>query len=41
MLYLVIGTDVDDSNERRAKARPAHLARLEKLERAGRLALAG
>ena len=41
MLYLVIGTDVDDSNERRAKARPAHLARLEDLKQAGRLALAG
>jgi uncharacterized protein YciI len=41
MLYLMIGTDVDDSIARRAEARPAHLARLEQLKEAGRLVLAG
>lgn len=41
MLYLMIGTDVEDSIARRVQARPAHLARLEQLKEAGRLVLAG
>lgn len=41
MLYAIIATDVENSLERRLSARPAHLARLEKLKTEGRLILAG
>lgn len=41
MLYAIIAEDVSDSRERRAAARPAHLARLEALREQGRLVLAG
>lgn len=41
MLYVISGTDVPDSLERRRAARPAHLARLTVLRDAGRLVLAG
>ena len=41
MLYAIVGDDVQDSLAQRLAARPAHLARLNELEAAGRLALAG
>jgi uncharacterized protein YciI len=41
MLYAVISQDREDSLEARLGARPAHLARLEALQQAGRLVLAG
>jgi uncharacterized protein len=41
MLYAIRGTDVPDSLEKRKAARPAHIARLEKLRDAGRLILSG
>ena len=41
MLYTIIGTDVPNSLEKRLAARPAHLARLQALQAAGRLILAG
>lgn len=41
MLYVIIGTDVDDSGASRVQARPAHLARLHVLRDEGRLVLAG
>ena len=41
MLYAIIATDVENSLERRLAARPAHLARLEKLKDDGRLIIAG
>lgn len=41
MLYAIYGEDVADSLGRRLPARPAHLARLEALQAAGRLVLAG
>ncbi len=41
MWYLIIGTDVENSLERRIAARPEHLARLQVLANAGRLKLAG
>ena len=41
MLYAIIGKDVENSFEKRLKARPAHLKRLEALEEEGRLILAG
>lgn len=41
MWYLIIGSDVDDSLAARKAARPAHLARLQALNDAGRLKLAG
>jgi uncharacterized protein YciI len=41
MWYAIVGDDVPDSLARRQAARPAHLARLEALEAAGRLLLAG
>lgn len=41
MLYAVMAQDVPDSLEKRRKARPAHLARLEELKEQGRLVLAG
>ena len=41
MLYAIVSEDVEDSLERRKRARPAHLARLEQLAEDGRLLLAG
>lgn len=41
MLYAIIGRDVDDSLQQRVAARPAHLERLQALQDAGRLVLAG
>jgi hypothetical protein len=41
MLYAVISQDREDSLEARLGARAAHLARLEALQQAGRLVLAG
>lgn len=41
MLYAIISTDVSNSLENRLQARPAHLARLQALQDAGRLVLAG
>lgn len=41
MLYVIIGEDIPNSLELRMAARPAHLARLEELQAAGRLILAG
>ena len=41
MLYTIIGDDSPDSLEKRLAARPAHLARLDALQRDGRLVLAG
>jgi len=41
MLYMIRGTDVPNSLDQRKAARPAHLARLEKLRDEGRLLLAG
>ena len=41
MWYVIIGTDVADSLERRKVARPAHLERLNRLRNEGRLLLAG
>lgn len=41
MLYAIISQDVEDSLERRQSARPAHLERLQALQDAGRLVLAG
>jgi len=41
MLYAIIAEDVPGSGERRAKARPAHVERLQALQAAGRLILAG
>lgn len=41
MLYMLLATDVEDAGEARAAARPAHLARLEELDRQGRLLTAG
>lgn len=41
MLYAIVGEDVPNSLEPRLAARPAHLARLQELEAAGRLVLAG
>ncbi len=41
MLYAIFGQDVPDSLEKRAAARPAHLARLKALQDEGRLLLAG
>ncbi|WP_043641719.1 YciI family protein [Chromobacterium haemolyticum] len=41
MLYAIIGQDNEDSLPRRLEARPAHLARLQALQDAGRLVLAG
>lgn len=41
MLYVIKGTDGADSLEKRKSARPAHLARLERLRDEGRLVLAG
>ena len=41
MLYSIVSTDVADSLLLRKSARPAHLARLEELQQAGRLVVAG
>lgn len=41
MLYAIIGEDVQNSLEKRLSVRPAHLARLEALQNAGKLVLAG
>jgi uncharacterized protein YciI len=41
MLYAIIATDVAESLEQRLAARPAHLFRLQQLQTAGRLVLAG
>jgi uncharacterized protein YciI len=41
MLYAIIGEDVADSLDLRMAARAAHLARLQSLQDAGRLVLAG
>ncbi|RDH84478.1 MAG: hypothetical protein DIZ80_03080 [endosymbiont of Galathealinum brachiosum] len=41
MLYAIISQDVENSLEARIKARPDHLARLEQLQKEGRLVLAG
>ncbi|AGY91675.1 hypothetical protein SPICUR_03410 [Spiribacter curvatus] len=41
MYYAIISEDVDDSRERRAGAREAHIARLEHLRDEGRLLVAG
>ncbi|MDP1680381.1 MAG: YciI family protein [Burkholderiales bacterium] len=41
MLYAIIGEDIANSLERRLSVRPAHLARLKKLQDEGRLLLAG
>ena len=41
MLYAIVGQDVPDSLDRRLAARPAHLERLQALQHAGRLLLAG
>ena len=41
MLYVIIGTDNDNSLELRKVARPAHLERLELLKNQGRLRIAG
>lgn len=41
MLYAIISEDKPDSLPRRMAARPAHLARLQQLQDAGRLILAG
>ena len=41
MLYAIISQDHEDSLAERLKARPDHLARLQSLQEAGRLVLAG
>lgn len=41
MLYAIIATDVANSLEARLAARPAHLERLQQLNAAGRMVLAG
>ncbi len=41
MYYLILGTDVHNSLERRLGARAAHLERLNRLQDEGRLLLAG
>ena len=41
MLFVIIGHDAPGSKEKRPKLRPAHLAHLEGLSRAGRIPLAG
>ncbi len=41
MLYAIICEDVPESLPKRLQARPAHLARLQVLQDAGRLVLAG
>lgn len=41
MLYAIISEDVVDSLEKRLSVRPAHIKRLQELQDAGRLVLAG
>ena len=41
MLYAIISQDVENSLEKRASARPAHIERLQNLKAEGRLILAG
>ncbi len=41
MLYAIISEDAANSLEKRLAARPAHLKRLQELQNAGRLILAG
>ena len=41
MLYAIIAHDVADSLEQRLAARPAHVERLQALQKQGRLVLAG
>lgn len=41
MLYMIVGEDVPNSLTQRLAARPAHLARLEELQNAGRIVLGG
>ncbi len=41
MYYAILCDDIEDSLERRAKARPAHIACLQALQDQGRLLLAG
>lgn len=41
MLYMIHGEDVPGTLEKRLAARPAHLERLQALQAAGRLVLAG
>jgi uncharacterized protein YciI len=41
MLFVIIGRDARDAREKRPGHRPAHLAHLEPLARAGRIILAG
>ena len=41
MLYVLVGEDAPDSLEKRLAARPAHLARLQALQAAGRIVLGG
>lgn len=41
MLYTIIATDVENSLQDRLAARPAHLERLQKLQKEGRLIIAG
>ncbi|WP_395344243.1 YciI family protein [Ningiella sp. W23] len=41
MYYTIVSEDKPDSLARRLEARPAHLARLQSLQAAGRLLLAG
>ena len=41
MLYAIIGRDVPNSLSKRLSVRPAHIARLQTLQDAGRLLLAG
>ena len=41
MLYAIISEDVNQSLQKRKSARPAHLQRLQDLQDAGRLILAG
>lgn len=41
MLYSIVGNDVENSLPLRKSAREAHLARLQQLQDAGRLVLAG
>lgn len=41
MWYAIVGTDHAESLQKRLAARPAHLQRLQELQNAGRLLLAG
>lgn len=41
MIYAIVCNDVENSLERRKRARPAHLERLDALQDQGRLILAG